>query len=255
MSFFDFMNGVFWPLRRVNTNNKPVLQIVPQPEVIQDQPILVVEKPIVPLLDLASVTYRESPNKSDRKDQIRGIVLHHTGPGTFDGIVNWLINPVAKVSAHYVVGVVGELTQLVNTQRKAWHAGPSKYTLDGVVRNDLNHCTIGIEICNIGVVHKYDDGKFYYELGARQAEYKGKIAPQEASITYPSGKVLSGYFIPYPKVQTDKVVELCKALVAKYPQIGREDIMTHFNIALPEGIKNDPFGLDIQNIINRIFGE
>ena len=66
---------------------------------------------------------------------------------------------------------------------------------------------------------------------------------------------LTGYFAPYPEKQINKVVELCKALVNKYPNIGKEDILTHYEIATPEGRKNDPFGLDIQNIVNKIFNE
>jgi len=204
-------------------------------------------------LDLAKVSYKESPNKSERKDIVRGIVLHHTGPGGFDGIVAWLINPDAKAAAHYVIGTKGELTQLVNTQKNAWHAGTSKFLLDGQVRDNLNHCTIGIEICNAGVLHKGEDGKFYYEAGRDMREWKGQ-APIEGSIVYPSGQTVTGYYPPYPKVQIDKVIELCKALVLKYPQIGREDILTHYGIATPEGRKNDPFGLDIKDIVNKIFG-
>jgi N-acetylmuramoyl-L-alanine amidase len=206
------------------------------------------------LLNLNDVLYKESPNKSNRKDQIRGIVLHHTGPGTFNSIVDWLCNPDAKASAHYVVGLNGELNQLVNTTRSAWHAGTSKYLIDGEVRDNLNNCTIGIEICNAGVLHKGEDGKFYYESGRNMKEWKG-ATPIEGSITYPSGNVLKGYFAPYPEKQISKVIELCKALVAKYPNIEKEDIITHYQIATPEGRKNDPFGLDVGDIINKIFDE
>jgi N-acetylmuramoyl-L-alanine amidase len=181
-------------------------------------------------------------------------VLHHTGPGTFKGIVNWLKDPNAKAAAHYVLGTAAELTQLVNTTKKAWHAGPSGWTIDGAWRSDLNNCTIGIEICNIGVLSE-KDGKYYYEVGRGDpVEYKGAVTPVKASITYPSGKVLEGYVIPYPEVQIDKLIALCKGLVKKYPDIGKDDILTHFNISTPEGRKNDPFGLDIQSIIDRIFG-
>lgn len=203
-------------------------------------------------LDLSKVTYKESPNKSDRNDEIRAIVLHHTGPGSFNGIVKWLTNPEAKASAHYVVGKEGELIQLVNTKRSAWHAGKSKALIDGKVRDNLNHCTIGIEICNPGVIQKGEDDKFYYEVGREVKEWRGET-PLETQITYPSGQTLKGYYVSYPNAQVDMVVDLCRALVKKYPQIGREDILTHYYIGIPEGRKNDPFGLDVDEIIDRIF--
>lgn len=209
--------------------------------------------PKIEPLDLMSVTYKESPNRSNRKDQIRGIVLHHTGPGSFNGIVNWLCNDAAGASAHYVLGKKAELTQLVNTTRKAWHAGTSKAFLDGKLRKDLNQCTIGIEICNIGILEKEDDGNYYYEQGREKKRYRGKTEPVKTSITFPSGKVLEGYVVPYPEKQLDRLVALCKALVKKYPQIGPEDILTHYGIATPEGRKVDPFGLDVEELIKRIF--
>jgi N-acetyl-anhydromuramyl-L-alanine amidase AmpD len=200
-------------------------------------------------LDLNTVTFEKSPNQSDRNDVVRAIVFHHTGPGTFNGTVSWLKNPLSKVSAHYVLGTSGELKQLVNTTKKAWHAGPSTWTIDGVKRIDLNNCTIGIEIQNVGrLVEK--DGKYYLEDGT---EWKGTGTPVKKSVVYPSGKVIEGMSIEYPSVQTDKLISLCKALIVKYPAIGKEDILTHALIATPEGRKPDPFGLDVQDLIKRIF--
>lgn len=246
MSIFNFLSN-WLPKKKIELNSP-----VPTPPAPVPQPVIE-EKPATPKLDLEAVTYKESPNKSDRKDEVRAIILHHTGPGSFNGIVKWLINPEAKASAHYVIGTAGELIQLVNTKRSAWHAGKSTYSIDGKVRNDLNHCTIGIEICNAGVLQKDDDdGKFYYESGREVKEWKGET-PLEGEIVYPSGNTLKGYYPPYPKVQIDKVVELCKALIEKYPQIGKEDILTHYQIGVPEGRKNDPFGLDVKELINKIF--
>ena len=249
MGFFDLFK-IFIGQENNNITGKDSI-VVPQDKVVEVK-INTVSDITKDLLDLASVLYKESPNKSNRKDEVRAIVLHHTGPGAFNSIVDWLCNPDAKASAHYVVGLNGELTQTVNTTRSAWHAGTSKFLIDGQIRDNLNNCTIGIEICNAGVLHKGEDGKFYYESGRNMKEWKGE-APVEGSITYPSGKVLTGYFAPYPEKQIDTVVELCRALVNKYPNIGKEDILTHYNIATPEGRKNDPFGLDIQNIINKVF--
>lgn len=203
----------------------------------------------IPPLDLMKVKYVDSPNKSKRKGEVKYIVLHHTGPGSFSGIVKWLCNPQAKASAHYVVSTGGTINQLVNTGKEAWHAGVAKFKGKRID----NHCSIGIEICNHGVLEKGDDGNFYYQQGRQLKKYTGKTAPVPAEITYPSGAKLSGYAVPYPDKQVEKVVALCKGLVKKYPQIKPEDIITHYDIGHPEGRKNDPFGLDIDLVRKLVF--
>jgi len=207
--------------------------------------------PIVNPLDLNGVKWVPSPNKSNRDgNEVRYIVLHHTGPGSHSGIVKWLCNPLAKASAHYVLGKRGELTQIVSTKREAWHAGRSK--LNGV-RIDNRH-SIGIEICNKGVLDLEEDGNFYYEFGRNTKKYNGQTEPVYGEITYPDGSVLGGYYVPYPEKQLRKLVALCKALVEKYPAITRENILTHYEIGFPKGRKNDPFGLNVEEIKTRVFG-
>lgn len=218
--------------------------------VYSNEPKKVTPKRDIKPIDLGSVSFKASPNKSNRTDgDPTHIVLHHTGPGSFNGIVNWLCNPAAKASAHYIVGTGAQLKQIVNTKKKAWHAGKAKW--DG--RTDVNNFTIGIEICNIGILEKRDDG-YYYEQGRKMVKYKGKAQPVAAQITYPNGSVTSGYVVPYPQKQLDKVVALCKALVEKYPAITKDNIITHFEVATPTGRKNDPFGLDVEELKNLIFG-
>ncbi len=208
-------------------------------------------KMIIKPLDLMKVNFRKSPNQSTRKGDAKYIILHHTGPGSFNGIVNWLCNKQAKASAHYVLGTAAQLKQLVSTRKESWHAGVAKH--NGVQIN--NHCSIGIEICNIGVIRKDDDGEYYYEQGRNLKKYTGKVEPVKGKIVYPSGKTLEGYYVPYPEKQINKLIALCKGIIKKYPQIGPEDILTHYEIGQPEGRKNDPFGLDVKEIVRRIFDE
>jgi N-acetylmuramoyl-L-alanine amidase len=203
--------------------------------------------PVEPI-DLMKVKFVRSPNQSNRKGDVKFIVLHHTGPGSFNGIVNWLTNPQAKASAHYVLGTSAQLNQLVNTTKKSWHAGISKW--DDLT--DLNNYSIGIEIQNLGLLQKGEDGNFYYEQGRNLKKYTGKVDPVYGSITYPSGKVLEGYYVPYPEKQLKKLVGLCKALVNKY-ELGPYSLVTHYEIGQPEGRKNDPFGLDLSELATRIF--
>lgn len=89
-----------------------------------------------------------SPNYNERggKD-IDTIVMHHTASNNGAGDLAWMRNPASKVSAHYMVDRDGKIYQLVNDQKRAWHAGNGQ--LHGVP-SDINSRSIGIELVNDG---------------------------------------------------------------------------------------------------------
>ena len=60
--------------------------------------------------------------------------------------IAWLRNPASEVSCHYVVAEDGDILQLVAEDRRAWHAGVSRWKGE----TDLNSASIGIEIVNPG---------------------------------------------------------------------------------------------------------
>lgn len=206
-------------------------------------------------LDLTKVKFVKAANQSNRKDKVRGICLHHIMMGSFKKNEEFLTSKASGVSAHYVLGRNGELTQMVNTQKKAWHAGTSSFKIGGEERDNLNNCLIGIEIVNPGyVTQNSKSGRFWYNCGGEIVEWKGD-EPKITTIAYPGGKMLSGYYIPYPEKQITKLVALCKALVQKYPEITRDDIVAHYQISEPIGRKNDPFGLDLDYVKDLIYGK
>jgi hypothetical protein len=80
-------------------------------------------------------SYIQSPNytnSSRKKGQVTVIVVH-TIQGSYNGCISWFKNTKSKVSAHYVVGKAGQVTQMVKEEDIGWHAGNS------------NGYTIGIE--------------------------------------------------------------------------------------------------------------
>lgn len=50
-------------------------------------------------------------------------VVIHLADGTLEGTAAWFANPAARVSAHYTVGVAGQVVQHVGEADTAWHAG------------------------------------------------------------------------------------------------------------------------------------
>ena len=87
-----------------------------------------------------------SPNHGERKLPISMVVIHYTGMETGQAALERLCDPAAEVSAHYVIEEDGRLFQLVEEDRRAWHAGVGYWR--GVT--DVNSASIGIELVNPG---------------------------------------------------------------------------------------------------------
>lgn len=89
----------------------------------------------------------KSPNYSSRGGNAPSLlVLHYTGMQTAQDALSRLCDPIAKVSAHYVVDEDGRLYRLVAEDHCAWHAGISAWR---GFRN-VNEISIGVEIVNPG---------------------------------------------------------------------------------------------------------
>ncbi len=149
--------------------------------------------------DTAVSEFVMSPNQGERPQGacINTLLLHYTGlredklnewiSDPFGEALRWLINPQAEVSSHYIVDLDGRIVQLVPEARRAWHAGRGSWK----DCNDINSCSIGIEIVNTG--H-------------------------------------TGGLPAYPKHQIASVITLCKDIVARRG-IAAERVLAHSDIA------------------------
>ena len=92
------------------------------------------------------VTSCPSPNFDERQLPVSMIVLHYTGMVDAQSAIDRLRSPDAGVSAHYLVKEDGEVIQLGDGEKGAWHAGRSYWR--GIT--DVNSASVGIEIVNPG---------------------------------------------------------------------------------------------------------
>jgi N-acetylmuramoyl-L-alanine amidase len=94
------------------------------------------------------ITQRPSPNHGPRLDggRIDMLVLHYTGMRSAAEAIRRLCDPAAEVSAHYLIDEAGAIFQLVDEERRAWHAGRAAWAGE----SDINNCSIGIELANPG---------------------------------------------------------------------------------------------------------
>lgn len=95
-----------------------------------------------------------SPNFNERKHPLDMLVLHYTGMATGEDALERMRDPKAEVSAHYMVWEDGRITQFVEEDKRAWHAGVASWQ----GQQDLNSRSIGIEIVNGGHDFRAPDG-------------------------------------------------------------------------------------------------
>lgn len=81
------------------------------------------------------------------------LLLHYTGMEHADAALACLSTAPSKVSCHYFVDEDGTVIQIVPEAMRAWHAGVSHWAGE----DDINSCSIGIEIHNPGHDFGYPD--------------------------------------------------------------------------------------------------
>ena len=133
-----------------------------------------------------------SPNFNDRKHPIDMLVLHYTGMETGQEALDRMCDPVAEVSAHYMIWEDGQIAQLVGEDKRAWHAGVSSWQGDA----DLNSRSIGIEIVNGG--HDWP--------------------------------LAGGELPPFPDAQIEALIALCQGILGRWT-IPQTRIVGHSDIA------------------------
>jgi N-acetylmuramoyl-L-alanine amidase len=91
---------------------------------------------------------------------VKGIVIHWVAnPGSsalanrnyFENLKGQVPpNDKRFASAHYVIGLQGEIIRCVPDREVCYHVGAQNYTTDALRRlsSDPNNCTIGIELCH-----------------------------------------------------------------------------------------------------------
>jgi N-acetylmuramoyl-L-alanine amidase len=105
-------------------------------------------EPDSPLVTLFCPSPNHEPRKGGRTPDL--LLLHYTGMITAEASLERLTDDEARVSSHYLIDEDGRITQMVREDLRAWHAGASHWAGE----DDINSCSIGIEIHNPG--HEFD---------------------------------------------------------------------------------------------------
>lgn len=90
------------------------------------------------------IKHLHTPHVSGNIKKFSLIVYHDDEGASMLGTESWIMNPVSKVSYHVLVGKKGEVTQFVDFNKRAWHAGKSSWK--GF--NNINDYGIGVSMQN-----------------------------------------------------------------------------------------------------------
>jgi N-acetyl-anhydromuramyl-L-alanine amidase AmpD len=144
-------------------------------------------------------TSRKSPNRSSRDGHSVRVAILHATVGGLESSLIHLCSPLSRVSSHYVISKAGVVYQLVAETEAAWHAGTAAW----MGETAINELSIGIEL----------------ENRTGMTGFKGQD--------------------PYPAAQVQKLTDLARNLISRYPTIA---FARHLDVALPKGRKTDPAG-------------
>jgi len=136
-----------------------------------------------------NITRLDSPNFDERTLPVSLLVLHYTGMENGAIALERLCDPNAKVSAHYAIEENGQIFQLVDEDKRAWHAGVSEWQGE----TNINSASIGIELVNGG--HNFPDAQ--------------------------------GNLPIFPDIQINALIALCKDIISRHGPLtllGHSDI-------------------------------
>lgn len=153
---------------------------------------------------LLTINKYSRPNKKLRG--VKGVVIHYVGnsKSTAHANRNYFESLKDKqsvyASAHYIVGLEGEIIRCIPDDEMAYHVGASKYitTRLGTYPND---CTIGIECCHVDDKGTMTDAtmKSLHELTKELCD-KYNLDPLKDLYIHKevTGKHCHAYFVNYP---------------------------------------------------------
>ena len=172
---------------------------------------------------IAGVSYRAARVQDPAKRLLPDlIVLHDTdGAITRHSSVEWFEDAACRTSAHVVVERDGSITQMVDFDVKAAHAGESCWR----GRKYCNGFAIGIELVNPGRLRRVGNlALAEWHRPGQGFDIARYGIVEETTVVH--GR---GLWMPYTAAQLAAVIDLCSALVEAYPSI--REIATHYEIS------------------------
>jgi N-acetylmuramoyl-L-alanine amidase len=171
------------------------------------------------------------------------IIMHYTGGSKMESTINTFKDPPkdpdAAASAHLLVGRDGSVVQFLRFDQIAYHTGYSWWEQ----QRGLNHCSIGIEIDNLGQLvrennkwhPRHQEKIIIPDDEVQQSEYWKSPLPAGNRGDPEYASKLPG-FQKFTDIQLAVVFDIVRALVKRYPSI--KEILGHAQINIAQ--RDDP---------------
>lgn len=168
-----------------------------------------------------------SPNFWKGRKSTDCLLLHYTANEGLQAAVDMM--RARGTSAHYIVGIDGEVRRIVRETNRAWHAGQSAWN----GKDQLNHFSIGIELVNFGWAEAIEGGKL------RRTQDDGVVYADAAPVPVVDDRPASQGFVwaGYPEAQLAALLPLIKDIV-KRNKLDPTQVIGHEHVA--PGRKRDP---------------
>jgi len=184
------------------------------------------------LLDGKPVAFHASPNfNAGYRIKPTGILLHDTaGHRHGNDALAHFMKPSAQASAHLIVTdeEVPRVIQMVDLDRRAWHAGRSEWH----GKADCNSRFIGIELCNPGRLWGTAEGAYPEGFSARFTAAEHGIEQIDSDLHGRPG----AWWKPYSKAQIALLHAIVAGLAREFPDI--DEVIGHCQVS--PGRKVDP---------------
>jgi N-acetyl-anhydromuramyl-L-alanine amidase AmpD len=154
------------------------------------------------------------------------IYLHHTaGNGNAEGVARYWNSNDSRIATAFVVGENGTIVQCFSSKHWAWHLGidSQDFATRGLPYKNLNKLSVGIEVCNWGML-KEKNGKFYNYV-------KGEINPSYVTTLETPYKGYKHWY-RYTDAQIEATRQLIVYLCETY--------------GIPKDYRKEIWGLDVE---------
>lgn len=191
-------------------------------------------------IDKQYLTISNYNRPGTKRGETKAIACHYIGnPGTSaqanrNYFENLRIAHTTKASAHYIVGLQGEVIQMIPEEEISW------------CTNQANSYTISIEACHPDSSGKFTDDtyKAYVELCADICRRWGLDPLNDGLIRHydVTGKICPKWFVDYPSAWEQFKMDVAAAMAMKEKKSGWHDedgIWRFYNGDTGECVRND----------------
>lgn len=158
-------------------------------------------------------------------------VIHYTAGGAAAGTVDWICNPMSKVSYHFIIDRNGQLHQAVPLNVMAYHAGESTWNN----RRFVNGISVGIGLSNWGPIERLADNTYTTLDHPRHSLVLSNVDPTPRPPKHKSSPLT--LWEPYPTAQRMTLFLLLTWLIDNF---GIREIVGHDDIAPKRKIDPGP---------------